>query len=290
MTQLMRDPNGRGALFGKLTLSILAIWLSCFAQTDTGTIAGTVRDTSNAVIANCKLKFVREATGTEFIANSAASGEYVSPPLRPGEYTVVAESAGFRSARARLTLELNQRAVLDFTMELGSVTETVSVQATAVLLESESVTVGAIQNEQSLKNLPLNTRNFNQLLGLSAGVMPAQTQSGNLAITAARGTTANVVNGVGFRSNNYRVDGVDNSENHNGQGIMLYPPVDAIQEFRIQTSVPSAEFGRGGGTINVLYKSGGRDFHGDVFEFLRNSAFDAMNYSTVAISQSRHFG
>jgi hypothetical protein len=108
--------------------------------------------------------------------------------------------------------------------------------------------------------------------------MPAQTQSGNLAITAARGTTANVVNGVGFRSNNYRVDGVDNSENHNGQGIMLYPPVEAIQEFRVQTSVPSAEFGRGGGTINVAYKSGGRDFRGDLFEFLRNSALDAKNF------------
>lgn len=248
------------------------------AQVDTAIIAGTIKDSSGAVIAGASVRFTRDSTGVEVTTAAGASGEYVSPPLRPGAYTVKAEAQGFRTAITKLTLELNQRAVLDFSMEVGAVTETVNVEAEALLLESESVTVGTLQNEQALKNLPLNTRNFNQLIGLSPGVMPAQTQSGNLAITAARGTTANVVNGVGFRSNNYRVDGVDNSENHNGQGIMLYPPVEAIQEFRLQTSVPSAEFGRGGGTVNVAYKSGGRDFRGNLFEFLRNSALDAKNF------------
>jgi hypothetical protein len=259
-------------------LMLFAACLPAFAQVDTSLIAGTVKDSSGALIAGATIHFVREATGVEVTSTTGAAGEYVSPPLHPGAYTVRVEVSGFRTAVSKLTLELNQRAVLDFAMQVGAVNESVDVAASALLLESESVTVGTLQNEQALQNLPLNTRNFNQLIGLSAGVMPAQTQSGNLAITAARGTTANVVNGVGFRSNNYRVDGVDNSENHNGQGIMLYPPVEAIQEFRVQTSVPSAEFGRGGGTINVAYKSGGRDFHGDLFEFLRNSAVDAKNF------------
>jgi Carboxypeptidase regulatory-like domain len=263
----------------------LSIIIMCFlaslpmaAQVDTSIIAGTMRDSSGAVVAGARIHFIREATGTEASAATNTFGEFVSPPLRPGPYTVRAEANGFRTAVSKLTLELNQRAVLDFHMELGAVTEIVDVKADALLLESESVTVGTLQNQQAMANLPLNTRNFNQLIGLSAGVMPAQTQSGNLAITAARGTTANNVNGMGFRSNNYRVDGVDNSENHNGQGIMLYPPVEAIQEFRLQTSVPSAEFGRGGGTINVAYKSGSREFHGSLFEFLRNSALDAKNF------------
>ena len=259
-------------------LFLIAACLPAFAQVDTSLIAGTVKDSSGALIAGAKVHLVRDATGVEVTSTTGAAGEYVSPPLRPGAYTVHVEASGFHTAVSKLTVELNQRAVLDFAMQVGAVNESVEVTASALLLESESVTVGTLQNEQALQNLPLNTRNFNQLIGLSAGVMPAQTQSGNLAITAARGTTANVVNGVGFRSNNYRVDGVDNSENHNGQGIMLYPPVEAIQEFRVQTSVPSAEFGRGGGTINVAYKSGGRDFHGDLFEFLRNSALDAKNF------------
>ncbi|MBI4893275.1 MAG: TonB-dependent receptor [Acidobacteria bacterium] len=268
-------------------LLLLAACLPVLAQVDTALIAGTVKDPSGGLIAGAKVRFVRDSTGVEVATASGSSGEYVSPPLRPGAYTVRVEAAGFRTAVSKLTLELSQRAVVDFAMEVGAVTETLNVEAEALLLESESVTVGTLQNEQSLKNLPLNTRNFNQLISLSPGVMPAQTQAGNLAITAARGTTANVVNGVGFRSNNYRVDGVDNSENHNGQGIMLYPPVEAIQEFRLQTSVPSAEFGRGGGTVNVAYKSGGRDFHGSLFEFLRNSALDAKNFfdrATVPIA------
>jgi hypothetical protein len=260
------------------TLILFAAYLPAFAQVDTSLIAGTVKDSSGALMAGATVHFVREATGVEVTSTTGAAGEYVSPPLHPGAFTVQVKASGFHTAVSKLTLELNQRAVLDFAMQVGAVTESVDVAASALLLESESVTVGTLQNEKALQNLPLNTRNFNQLIGLSAGVMPAQTQSGNLAITAARGTTANVVNGVGFRSNNYRVDGVDNSENHNGQGIMLYPPVEAIQEFRVETSVPSAEFGRGGGTINVAYKSGGRDFHGDVFEFLRNSALDAKNF------------
>ncbi len=258
--------------------ALLGACTSVWAQVDTGLIAGTVTDPSGAVVAGAKVRFVRDSTGLELTVTTGAAGEYVSPPLHPGAYTLQAEATGFRKAVAKLNVEVNQRAVVNFAMEVGAVGSEITVQANSALLESQSVTLGGLQNDQALSNLPLNARNFNQLIGLSAGVMPAQTQAASLAITASRGTTANVTNGIGFRSNNYRVDGVDNTEQHNGQGIMLYPPVEAIQEFRLETSVPSAEFGRGGATVNVVYKSGGKDFHGDLFEFLRNAALDAKNF------------
>jgi hypothetical protein len=248
------------------------------AQTNTGTIAGVVKDPSEAVVAGAKVTFRSLTSGLAVTASTDAAGQYTSPPLRPDPYSVTVMAAGFRSEDSKVNLEVSQRAVLDFVLEVGQTSETVTVASTAPLLDSESATIGSVQDENAVKNLPLNTRNFNQLIGLATGVVPAQTQTGSLAITAARGTTANSVNGIGFRSNNYRVDGVDNSENHNGQGILIYPPVEAIQEFRVETSVPAAEFGRGGGTINVVYKSGGQQFHGDLFEFFRNSQLDAKNY------------
>ena len=260
------------------TLLIVSLVFVAFPQTNTGTITGELKDSSGAVVAGAKLHIQDTTTGLEVVVTTDGSGEYTSPPLRPDPYTVKVEAQGFRSEVSNLNLEVSQRAVLNFNLQIGAASETVTVEAVAPLLQSESATVGSLQNEEAIKNLPLNTRNFNQLIGLATGVVPAQTQASSLAITAARGTTANNVNGIGFRSNNYRVDGLDNSENHNGQGILLYPPVEAIQEFRVETSVPAAEFGRGGGTINVLYKSGGRDFHGDLFEFLRNSKLDAKNY------------
>jgi outer membrane receptor protein involved in Fe transport len=249
------------------------------AQIDTGTIAGTLRDPSGAVIAGGDVIFRSESTGLEIRTTSNELGQYVSPPLRPGPFTVTAVKPGFRRAVSRLNLTLNQRAVIDMSLQVGAVEEQVTVEAVAPLLESESSTVGSLRDEKAVRDLPLNTRNFNQLLGLAAGVVPAQTQAGSPALTAVRGTTANSVNGIGFRANNYRVDGLDNAENHNGQGILIYPPVEAIQEFRVNTSVANAEFGRGGGgSINVSYKSGGQQFHGSLFNFFRNSALDAKNY------------
>ena len=269
---------------------MLALWikLGCllglaaatsFSQIDTGSIAGTVRDPSGAVIAGAAVTIRNQDTGIETRTQSNELGQYVSPPLRPGPYSVSMEKAGFRRAVSELTLTIGQRAVLEFGLIVGAVEEQIVVEGGAPLLETESSTVGNLRDEDAVKNLPLNTRNFNQLIGLAAGVVPAQTQSGGLALTATRGTTANSVNGIGFRANNYRVDGLDNAENHNGQGILIYPPVEAIQEFRVNTSVANAEFGRGGGgSINVTYKSGAKDLHGSLFEFLRNSALDAKNF------------
>jgi outer membrane receptor protein involved in Fe transport len=266
----------------KFTASIILV-LSCAflapAQIDTATVAGTVRDPSGSVVPGATIQVRSAATGFATKLSSNELGQYVSPPLRPGDYSVSAEKPGFRRAVQNVTLNVGGRAVADFSLAVGAVDEQITVEAAAASIETESSTVANLRNETEVRNLPLNTRNFNQLIGLSAGTVPAQTQAGGLAITAQRGTVATSINGIGFRANNYRVDGLDNMENHNGQGILIYPPVEAIQEFRVQTSVSSAEFGRGGGgSINVTYKSGTRDLHGTAFEFLRNAALDARNF------------
>lgn len=249
------------------------------AQIDTATLAGTATDPTGAVVTGASVTLRSKTTGLVQRVDTNALGQYVSPPLRPGDYSVTVEKAGFRRAVSDVTLTVGSRSVLNFMLQLGAVDQQVTVEATATLLESESATVGNLRSETEVRNLPLNTRNFNQLIGLAAGAVPAQLQSGGLAITAQRGTVATSINGIGFRANNYRVDGLDNMENHNGQGILIYPPVEAIQEFRVQTSVSPAEFGRGGGgSINVTYKSGTRELHGAAFEFLRNEALDAKNF------------
>jgi hypothetical protein len=130
-------------------------------------------------------------------------------------------------------------------------------------------------------------RTLDALLALTTGVVPAQQQVQSQSLTPMRGVTANSVNGTGFRSNQMLVDGMDNTETHNGQGIVLYPPVDAIQEFNVQTSVATAEFGRGGGNINIRLKSGTQEFHGTLFEFLRNDKMDANPYSFTSIRTSK---
>jgi outer membrane receptor protein involved in Fe transport len=152
------------------------------------------------------------------------------------------------------------------------------VDATPVL-QTETSTLSNLRTEKAIKDLPLNGRNFAQLLQLSAGVMPAQTQTTGSPITMKRGVTGNAVNGTRLEENNYLVDGISNTENHNGLGILIFPSVDAIAEFRVEASVSDAQFGRGGGgTVNLIYKSGSRDFHGNLYEFVRNSSFDAKNY------------
>ena len=257
----------------------LALCGAAAAQMDTATLSGTVTDPSGAVLTGVEIRLRSLATGLTTTVTSNALGQYVSPPLRPADYEVSAERAGFRRAVARVTLTVGARSVLDLTLPVGNIEEQITVEASAAQLETESSTVASFRGEEEVRNLPLNTRNFSQMINLAAGTVPAQTQAAGLAITAQRGTVATSVNGIGFRSNNYRVDGLDNMENHNGQGILIYPPVEAIQEFRVQTSVSNAEFGRGGGgSINVTYKSGGREFRGNVFEFFRNAALDAKNF------------
>ncbi|HTM51643.1 MAG TPA: TonB-dependent receptor [Bryobacteraceae bacterium] len=264
----------------KLRTLLLALCLlpTLPAQVDTGTIAGTLTDSSGAVLPGASVVIRQTETHQEFKLSSNELGQFVSPPLPPGPYEVAAEKQGFQRTVTRIQLTLNQRAVVNLSLQIGASQQEVTVAAETTLLETETTTMGNLRTGQSVRDLPLNGRNFASLLSLTTGVVPAQQQVQSQSLTPMRGVTANTVNGVGFRSNQMLVDGMDNTEVHNGQGIVIYPPIEAIQEFNVQTSVASAEFGRGGGNINIRLKSGAQEVHGALFEFLRNSSLDAKNF------------
>ena len=267
----------RTHLFTFLMLCLTA--LPILAQLDTGTITGTVRDSSGATVPNAQVSVRSVATDQAVELTASDQGVYVSPPLRPGQYTVTITAQGFEKIAKRLQLDVSQRAVVDFDLKLGAITQEVAVVDATPVLQTETVTLSNLRSEKTIRDLPLNGRNFAQLLQLSAGVMPAQTQTTGSPITMKRGVTGNSVNGTRLEENNYLVDGINNTENHNGLGILIFPSVDAIAEFRVEASVSDAQFGRGGGgTVNLIYKSGSKDFHGNLYEFFRNSALDAKNY------------
>jgi hypothetical protein len=263
----------------KWTGIVLLLAHGAFAQVDTGTISGLVRDASGAPVPKARVVMRQEVTGITQEVATNDSGIYVSPPLRPGVYVVNVEAKGFERAAKQVQIDVSQRVSLNFDLTIGAVTETVQVQAVATILQTETSTLSNLRTERSIKDLPLNSRNFAQLIALSASAMPAQSQTTGSPITMKRGTIGYAINGTRLEENNFLLDGINNNENHNGLGILIFPPIDAVQEFRIESSVANAQFGRGGGgTINLTYKSGGREYHGGLFEFFRNSKLDAKNF------------
>lgn len=190
------------------------------------------------------------------------------------------KAPGFETVVQPVRLEVAQRKEIDVVLAPGKTTQVINVQASTLQLDTQNSTLSNLRTETAVKNLPLNSRNFAQLMGLAAGVAPAQSEiTGTVALSAARGSTSYSVNGLRLEENHYLLDGISDNENHNGLGIVLFPPLDAVEEFREETSVPDARFGRGGGgTVNLIFKSGTNQFHGDLFEFLRNSDLDARNF------------
>jgi hypothetical protein len=164
-------------------------------------------------------------------------------------------------------------------LKIGTTAETIEVQATGELLQTESSSVSNLRTEDAVKDLPLNGRNFAQLVGLGAGAVPAQTQLVSVPYTQQRGPTSYAFNGLRYQENRLLLDGIGDNENHNGLAVVIFPPIDAIQEFSEETTDADARYGRGnGGTINLVFKSGADRYHGEIFEFLRNDALNAKNY------------
>jgi Carboxypeptidase regulatory-like domain/TonB dependent receptor len=256
-------------------LAIFAFALPAFllAQVDTGLITGTLHDQSGAVVPGASVTATEVNTNTRTSMRSDAGGNYFSPPLRVGKYTVTAEAQGFSTqTRENIVLQVQDRLRVDFDMRVGEVSERVVVSADAPLIQTETSSLGEVVNERQVSDLPLNGRNYLDLATLTAGV--ART---------SEGTNGNVggnfvANGTRGTLNNYLLDGIDNNSNDNG-GTVLRTSVDAIQEFKVQTNSYSAEFGRSGGAaINAVIKSGTNEIHGSAFEFLRNSALDARDW------------
>ena len=255
------------------------------AQVESGKVVGTVRDASSAVVADAAVTVTETQTNAERKTTSNSSGEYVVTELKPGTYTVKAERPGFKTAvESVFTLDINQVVRVDFTLTVGSIQEQVVVTAAEPLVESETSSIGQVIDESRVHQLPINGRNFMQLAYLSPGVNmgPASTGStGNVQQGEIpedeRGNGSIQVNGLWATNNNYLLNGFDNNEQQIGFEL-IEPPIDAIQEFKVQTNNFGADIGKGGAVVNVVTKAGTNRFHGSAFEFLRNSSLDAKNY------------
>ena len=277
----MASQLGNGRRFGRIVLGFFCASV-LWAQIETGTIVGTVEDASGAVVPNAEVKVRSLATEIDIPLKTNDAGRYQAPPLKPGDYNVTVSQPGFKSAEVSVRVEVNQRVAADFHLEVGQASETVQVAATAQELETESSTLGNIRPQKAVVELPLNSRNFATLIFLSPGTVPSfGRDSSGLPGTTRRGVSNASVNGIRPTNdwNSILIEGLDDTENHNAFGAAIFPPVDAIQEMKVQTSGADAQFGAAaGGFTNVVLKSGGRDFHGTLYDFHRNSEFDAKNF------------
>ncbi len=249
----------------------------CWGQKDTGNIVGTVRDSSGAVVPRARVIISDVDRGTSFSTTTNGSGEYVSGPLKIGRYRIKVEKEGFKAvAVGPVELNLQERPSVNVTLQVGQVQQQVTVTSQGPQLETETSDLGQVVTSKRIETLPLNGRNYAQLAQLGAGVVPAEPGSRE---EKSYGFSSN---GARALQNNFLLDGVDNNSNLgdllNETTYVIQPSVDAIGEFKVQTNAYSAEFGRGNGAImNAVIKSGTNQFHGDVYEFVRNEKFDAIN-------------
>jgi hypothetical protein len=244
------------------------------AQSYTGTITGTVKDTSGAVIPRATVTITNEQTARQEVTTSDLEGRYTSVPLSPGEYRVEATLPGFRGVvRTGVNVQVNSTLVIDFTLEVGDLTDAVEVRANATSLETTTATVGKLVDNRRILELPLNTRNVYSLIFLTPGVAGSIGNNYNSMSYTVNGARPTMMDTV--------IDGVTASfPTVNGfTGISVFPSVDAIQEFKVLGANYPAEYGRSlGSVLNVVYKSGTNEFHGSGYEFFRDSAFDANNF------------
>jgi len=263
------------ALF--LAIVIVLSGIPSFAQKDAGAIVGTVRDSSGALVTGAKVTVTDADRGTAVAQMTDDLGQYVASPLKVGRYNVTVEKEGFKKmVVGPVIVDVQARPAVDVTLQIGSTTETVDVTSQGPQLETETSELGQVVNSHTINSLPLNGRNYAQLALLGAGVTPAEPGS---RVESSYGFSSN---GARSMQNNFLLDGVDNNSNLgdvlNGTSYVIQPSVDAIAEFKLETNAYSAEFGRGNGAImNAVIKSGTNQFHGDMYDFLRNDALDGRN-------------
>jgi len=259
--------------------ALLVLALPSYAQIDNGSITGIVRDSSGAVVSGGSVTIKNLANGIAINVKTNSDGNYQALALIPGQYSVEVSAQGFKSERIPLIeIHVQSRAQADFTLTVGSTQQQVEVQAAAIQLQTQTADVGVVIANKQINDLPLNGRDYDQLALLEPGVF--QNPSSEVANPAEGRFSAN---GNLELQNYFSLDGIDNnsgSENLQEQSVqVIIPPPDALQEFRLQTRTYSTEFGTSAGAVvNASIKSGTNSFHGDVWEYLRNSALDANTY------------
>jgi hypothetical protein len=237
------------------------------AQVGAGEITGLVTDQAGAAVPGASISVTEVGTGRRQATVSTSGGVYTAPNLRPGEYTVDVDLAGFRSIhRGGIRLRTGEQARIDFVLSVGELAEAITVTADSPVLRLESASLGAVVEHEQVVQLPLNGRTFITLASLAPGVaLPAGSQLPR-------------INGGRPRTNEYLFDGISVLQPEPGQ-VAFFPVIDAIQEFKIESNIPPAEFGRfNGGVVNLTTRSGTNTIHGNAFEFLRNEALNARNF------------
>lgn len=266
------------ALVSAICLAAIAI-----AQTESAKIQGTVSDSTGAVVKGATVTVTSAGTGRAIQIISDEDGSYTVLSLSPGKYQIEVAATGFKTTKQDVSLGVAQSATLDFQLEAGAVSETVTVTTDISQIESSSSAIGNVVEGRQITQLPLNGRNVLELARLTPGVTQGvvggfASGAGGDAETYRGGNTGGAalsINGQRTQANNFLLDGVDNNESLVNT-INIFPSADAVQEFRVQTSVAPAEFGRGGGAIiNTVTRSGTQDYHGSAYLFIRNNAMDA---------------
>jgi Carboxypeptidase regulatory-like domain len=272
-----RRPSG-GTRLGLAVLATLLVAATGEAQQGRGSISGTVSDASGAAVPDATVTITNVATQATFVARTNSTGFYTAPSLPVGEYAVTAEKTGFKTAISTgIVLQVDEGARVDLKVELGDLTERVEVHGATPLVNTSSATVGKVIENRRITELPLNGRNALALMALAPSVKSnsGPTQSG----FSDRGVALSAIsiNGGPTGINQYVLDGATNNQSYLAD-INVNPAVDAVEEFKVQTSSMSSEFGfTAGGVVNMVTKSGTNQFRGSLYDFTRNDRFDAKN-------------
>ena len=279
LVQCRRRIATAATLLAALLLAVLAIITPIQAQETTGAINGTITDPSGSPIVGATVTASDVARGTEFPTQTNNDGAYYLTHLPVGRYALKVEAKGFQTAtKPAFDLVLDQVARVDVQMTVGAMSQTVEVQGLAPLLQTETTELGTHIDNVVTENIPLITGNYNELTLLT----PGATSTNPGAFTSGQNTFQigrPYINGNREQTNNYILDGIDNNQNDNNE-VAYSPSTEAIQEFNLIAQNPSAEFGNFlGGIVNTTVKSGTNSYHGEAFEFFRNDALDANQWS-----------
>src|SRR3954468_10440091 len=261
-----------------------AFCLPALAQTRGGEANGTVIDSSGAVVPGASVTFTNQATNIQNTATSNNNGYFVFVNVQSGPYKLKVEKSGFKAVESSFQVAVNQAVTQNMTLDVGSASTTIEVTAQAPVLDSTTSSLGTVIEEKTIQSLPLNGRNFTQLLTLTPGVTPVST-SQNKSIGGVEGNVG--IPGSGFsdpsfhgqenRSKLYFYDGIINT-NIRGPTYIVIPNIDMIQEFKVVGQDANADMGgAAGGVVNMVSRAGTNKFHGSAFEYVRNNAFDARN-------------
>src|SRR5712692_10368191 len=263
-------------MLSRTLLLIVVFVASLAAQSTVGSISGIVTDSSGAAVPGCLVSANNTQTGQKVSVRTQETGYYVFASLPTGVYALTAEKEGFRmSERSGVILDAASRRTADFALEVGAVTESVNVAAGVEQVQTSSGEIGRLINNQQLNEIALSGRNYSQLLRLIPGAVATNLDPFSLALS----TTGQRINGVRSDSIYFTFDGIENMDNGGMINAAVNPNADTIAEVKILTSSYSAEFGgRSGALVNVVTKSGTKEFHGALFEFVRNDSFDARSF------------